>query len=290
MGKTYQYSGENEPQRNHKGWAAIANKSLQLSSITWLAVALAGQWAFFYYIAAFYGTNVITGNFEAWSRMKELGGVAYIPGDALGNRAFAGHALAAGIIAFGGALQLIPAIRKRAPAFHRWNGRIFLITVIGLSLSGYYLAWFRSSEPIPNLTSAVGTSINGLLILTFAALTLRTAVGRDFASHHHWAIRLYLVSNAQWFLRIGMFTYFVVAPTLGVQQSPDTFFRFWTFGCYLVPLVVAQVYFYASGNGGAAIRLMTASLLFIIAALMVVGIGVFAMFSNALITGAPLEI
>jgi hypothetical protein len=79
----------------------------------WLAAALVGQWAFFYYIAAFYGSSTLSGHFEAWRRNTLLI-KGYVPGDTAGNLTFGAHALLAGLIAFGGALQLIPQIRAAA--------------------------------------------------------------------------------------------------------------------------------------------------------------------------------
>ncbi|QGX39311.1 DUF2306 domain-containing protein [Permianibacter aggregans] len=152
-----------------------------------------------------------------------MGATPYIAGDVAGNMVFLGHALGAGIVALGGALQLIPWLRTHAPTFHRWNGRVFLATVVILSLSGFYLAWIRL-EPPQTLTE-LSPSINGVLILLFATLTLRTALARRFATHRRWALRLYLVSNAQWFLRIGVFGYFVVNQLLGREASfSDPFF------------------------------------------------------------------
>jgi hypothetical protein len=267
-----------------RAWAAGL---LKTSGIVWFAVAMLGQWAFFYYIAAFYGASAVTGNLEIWNRLAVMGSSPYVAGDTAGNTAFLAHALGAGFIAFGGALQLIPQVRRYAPTFHRWNGRLFLFTVIGLSLSGFYLVWIRGTSP--SQLNAVSTTINGVLILSFAALALRGALKRDFASHRRWAMRLYLVSNAQWFLRVGLFSYFIVNRILGNQVGlRDPFLIFWVLGCYLVPLLVLQLYFHARDNGSALTRTATASGLFALTAMMGVGIFAFAMFSQAIITGAPM--
>ena len=266
-----------------------ANTALKRSVAFWLVVALIGQWAFFYYIAAFYGPTTLSGNFEAWSVLRALGGTGYVEGDTVGNLTFAGHALAAGIIAFGGALQLVPQIRTRAPVFHRWNGRLFLLTVLGLSLSGFYLVWVRGSSP--SRLNALGTSLNGVLILGFAALAWRTAVSRRFAVHRRWALRLYLVSNAQWFLRIGVFAYFIVNMGLGQKVGVgDPFLRFWTFGCYLVPLAVLELYLRAKDSGGPPARFALAGGLFLLTLLMGVGMAGFSMFSLRILSGAPLAL
>lgn len=266
---------------------SLSGGLLKASGIFWFVVALLGQWAFFYYIAAFYGSSTFTGNFEVWNRLQALGRTPYVAGATGGNIAYAAHALGAGIIAFGGALQLVPYIRKRFPSFHRWNGRLFLFTVTGLSLSGFYLVWIRQTSP--SVIEGISTTLNGVFILTFAALALRTAMARNIASHQRWATRLYLVSNAQWFLRVGVFGYFVVNQMLGNQVSfGDPFFKFWTWGCYLVPLAMLQLYYVARDHGGALSRTATAGVLVALTLFMGVGIFAFSMFSQAIITGAPM--
>lgn len=254
----------------------------------WLLVALIGQWAFSYYIAAFYGASALLGDFDAWNRMALLRHAPYVAGDTMGNLAFAAHAFGAGIVAFGGALQLIPQIRRRAPTFHRWNGRLFMLTVVGLSLSGFYLVWVRGT--IPTSATELSTSFNGLLILAFAFLALRSARARNFQVHRRWAMRLYLVSNAQWFLRVGVFSYVAVNQALGRQVSfDDPFIDFWTFGCYLAPLAMLELYLRAQGSGSSFGKRAVASGLVTLTLLMAVGILAFGMFSQLIVSGEPLK-
>ena len=63
----------------------VASGLLKASGIFWFAVALLGQWAFFYYIAAFYGTSTLSGNFEVWNRLEALGRTPYVAGDTGGT-------------------------------------------------------------------------------------------------------------------------------------------------------------------------------------------------------------
>jgi hypothetical protein len=114
-------------------------------------------------------------------------------------------------------------------------------------------------------------------------------MARNIYSHQRWAMRLYLVSNAQWFLRVGVFAYFVIGRMLGAEVSfSDPFFKLWTWGCYLVPLAVLQVYFMAQQRGGAVVRVAVAGGLVALTLAMGVGIFAFGMFSQAIITGAPM--
>jgi uncharacterized membrane protein len=260
---------------------------LTRAAATWLVVALLGQWAFFAYIAAFYGPSTASGNFEAWNRLAALGAKPFIAGDTRGNLAFAAHALAAGIVALGGALQLMPWIRARFPRFHRINGRVFLATVVALSVSGFYLVWIRKTST--SLQGAIGTTINGVLILMFAMRTYITARARELVVHRRWAMRLYLVSNAQWFTRIGVFAYFVLGKIAGYDISfRDPFFAFWTFGCYLVPLAVLECYLRAKRGNSAVARYAVAGGLFSITLVMLAGMVAFGGFTMLIVSGRPL--
>lgn len=267
---------------------SVADSVLKGAAALWLSAALAGQWAFFYYIVSFYGTSTLSGNLQTWNRLAVLGRHPYVAGDTGGNLAYAAHALAAGIIAFGGALQLMPQVRARAPVFHRWNGRLFLLTVTGLSLSGFYLVWVRHTSP--DLVSGIATTLNGVLILTFAALALKSALARDFAVHRPWAMRLYLVSNGQWFLRVGLFAYFVVSRGLGAKVSfSDPVLQAWTWGCYLAPLAILELYLRAKASAGPGARLAMAGGLVALTLLMTVGIVTFSIFSQLIVSGAPVK-
>lgn len=223
-------------------------KALDAAVALWLVVVIIGQWAFVAYIAAFYGGSLVDGDFDVWNRLQALGRTPYIEGDRQGNWIFLAHALGAGLVALGGALQFIPALRTHAPRFHRWNGRVFLVTVVVLSLSGFYLEWVRDQPP--TTLDGYATSVNGMLILVFAFLAYRAVRARRIAEHRRWAVRLFLVSNAQWFTRVGLFGYFVICNALGVDTGDvAVFFVVWKFGAFLVPLAVAELYLRSEGCG-----------------------------------------
>jgi uncharacterized membrane protein len=269
--------------------SGTAERALQGAAASWLAMALLGQWAFFAYLAAFYGPTAASGDFEPWNRLAALGAKPFVRGDTVGNLAFLAHALGAAVVSLGGALQLVPWLRRRAPAFHRWNGRVFLATVVALSLSGFYLVWIRLHGT--DRVGAIGTTLNGVLILVFALRTFVTARARDIVSHRRWALRLYLVSNAQWFTRVGVFGYFVLASFVGHRpSSSDWFFPFWTFGCYVVPLVVLELYLRTRERGGRATRFAMAGALVVLTLAMTLGIVAFGGFTRMIVSGAPLAL
>ncbi len=102
----------------------------------------------------------------------------------------------------------MPWVRRRAPAFHRWNGRLYLLTALTISAAGLYIVWFRGS--IGDLGQHLGISLNAVLILVCASFALRHAIARNIAVHRRWALRLFLVVSGVWFFRIGLMAWLIV--------------------------------------------------------------------------------
>ncbi|WP_242441682.1 DUF2306 domain-containing protein [Pseudoalteromonas piscicida] len=124
---------------------------------SWVFVALLGQWMFAVYIIGLYAIPLIVGLTE------QSAAASPASGHTKDAKVFFSHVLPAVILATSGLLQLIPAVRKRFPRFHRYNGRIFFILGISGALTGLYLTWvtgLRLSD-----VGAIGITLNGILIL-----------------------------------------------------------------------------------------------------------------------------
>jgi uncharacterized membrane protein len=264
---------------------SLDQKIVDYSAGTLLLVAIAGQWAFAAYILFFYACPAVSGHLQVWNSNALLAQPPVEAGKWLSTCAFGAHAIGASVIALFGGLQIIPMVRNRWRRFHRWNGRVFVFTVVALCISGYYLTWIRG--PLPDSLSDFGTSVNGALILGFAAMTVIAAMNKRFAEHERWAVRLFLVSNAQWFLRIGGFGYFVIAKSLGYEIAFDSwFFQFWTWGCFIVPLAVSELYFATRRTDRKFFKWGSAALFILLTPLTLVGIVTFGFFSIQVIQGA----
>jgi len=161
----------------------------------------------------------------------------------------------------GGPLQLIPALRNGFRSFHRWNGRIYLITAMIMSFGGIYMVWTRGTAGGDSLR--IGISLNGLLLVACAMLAWRAALSRRFDAHRRWALRTFILVSGVWFFRIG-FMFWVLANRgpVGVGEDFDgPFVRFWAYGCYLVPLAVLELYLRAQdARNKTAKHAMTAGL------------------------------
>jgi hypothetical protein len=244
-----------------------ASVVLAASARLWFVTALIGQWAFLYYIAAFYDAATLRGDFAAWSNNRLLL-KGYVPGDTTGNLAFAAHVLLAAIVTFGGALQLIPQIRTRFIYLHRWNGRLFLLTAIAGARSGLYMIWVRDSRA--NFTAGFATSLDAALIIAFGMLAWRAARARNITTHRRWALRTYIVANGVWFQRVGIFGWMVYhQAAVGMTKHFDGWFDLsWAFGCYLFPLAVLELYLRVKDSAGPRGRYLMAGSIFFLTALM----------------------
>lgn len=246
-----------------------ADKVLTAAAGLWLGVALIGQWAFVTYILASYGWPAAQGNIAAWADRALKG---YEPGDTVGNLVFGAHVMMAAVMSFGGALQLVPRIRARAAAFHRWNGRVFLVTAFAIATGGLYLVWVRHATT--TFIGEVGISLNALLIFAFGALAWRDAAARRIASHRRWAMRVFMVANGVWFMRLGYMAWTILNQgPVGMGDNLDgPFDVFLGFAAYLVPLAAVEAYLRVQDGAGATGKAVAAGVLLVLTALTALGV------------------
>ena len=157
----------------------------------------------------------------------------------------AAHVAMAAVLTFGGTVQLIPQIRERAIWLHRLNGRVFMIAAIAAAIAGLGLQWIRGTgfhSADISLVESLGTTLDAILILAFAALAWRAVLAKNIDVHQRFATRLFLVVNGVWFLRVGYMAWAVL--TQGALRVLH-FFTFWSYGAFLVPLAIYELYWRA---------------------------------------------
>ena len=230
--------------------------ALRWAAACWFSVALVGHWVFAFYIAAHYGGSALAGNWQAWNERLING---FELGDVFGNAMLFLHMALALVLVFGGPLQLIPALRARAPALHRWLGRAYIASAVIVSAGALYMIYTRDEL---GLFGSNAVQFNAILILLFSAITLRYAVARQFARHHRWALRTFIVVGGVWFLRLGYGLLAIIfqGPIPGATNNltgPTDVALGWA--SYLLPLAVLQLYFWTKDRGGAVIQSFMAS-------------------------------
>ncbi|HTF97806.1 MAG TPA: DUF2306 domain-containing protein [Cellvibrio sp.] len=254
--------------------AANRLKLLQLAAGIWFVVAVAGQWIFATYLILLYGGSAARGELHLWKEKLTHG---YVPGDLIGNTAVAGHLLLAVIIMVLGPLQLVPQIRARFPTFHRWSGRIYLVSIAATAIAGLYMLYVHGT--VGGIVLIIAQTLDAIFILVFAVLALRAALKRDFKTHRRWALRLFMVVSAVWFFRVGLMLWLVIhqAP---VGFDPNTFtgpfVTFIAFAQYVIPLLVLECYFRAQDSVSGVIKITMA--LFIAVLTLAMAVGIFGAF------------
>jgi uncharacterized membrane protein len=254
----------------------IADTALKTAVRFWFAVVVIGQLIFAFAVASFYGIAAARGSSaRAWSGHITHG---YVPGDTLGNFAVFMHLFSAPIVILAGMIQLVPKIRERAPALHRWNGRLYILTAFTISLAGLYMTWVRTS--VGDLPQHLGSSLMAMLIMLCAVMALRYAMARDFKTHRRWALRLYFVVSASLFIRAGLFlSFFLNHGPFGFDPTTlsGPFLTFMTFAQYLVPLGVLEIYFCTQERSGARGRFTMAAGLLVLTLALAAGVFVVTM-------------
>ncbi|MBY6210220.1 DUF2306 domain-containing protein [Microbulbifer agarilyticus] len=219
-----------------------ARRAVTLTVKSWFTAAAIGHAIFVVYILAVFYPPIAQSGLHGLEGLHLPGG--FREGDTLGNLAAVSHVLLAVIVIGGGPLQLIPAVRRSAPNFHRWLGRSYLFAAVISSIAGLYMTWTRHT--IGNLMSQITISIDGVLILVFAFLALRTAMAGRFNEHRRWALRLFMAASAVWFFRVALMGWAMLTGGWGIDWKSFTgpFLYFLGFAQYLLPLVMLEWYFH----------------------------------------------
>lgn len=253
-----------------KPYSVTGKKLLDISVAVWFIVAVLGQWTFAAYVILFYGKATVAGHIEDWNKVLPHG---YVAGDSMGNIIVGSHLLLAAIIIIGGPLQLISRIRKYAPAFHRWNGRLYILIAFIISLSGLFMVWIRGS--VGGVIQHVSISINALLIMISSVFVIQNAMLRNIRNHRIWAIRLFLVVNGVWFFRVGLnFWLFINKGPVGFD--PETFegpfLYFLAFSQYIIPLTLFELYLKAKKSSSKRLAVIISTILFLFTIILAIGI------------------
>lgn len=253
-----------------RDWTASAGRLLTRAATSWFVVAALGQLIFAYYIFALYGTSALRGDWAQWNKVMLRG---WNVGDTVGNFAIFVHLLFAFVVTFGGMLQLVPRLRHHMPAFHRWNGRLYLLSGIAAALGGTYLIWVRGT--VGDVWQHWGTTFNAVLIVWFAVMAWRNARAGDYATHRRWALRLFLVMSGVWFFRVGLMLWLMIFQRpVGFDGKTFTgpFLTALAFGQTLLPLLIVELYFRAQKSRSPRFKAAISGLLIVAALATAAGI------------------
>lgn len=247
----------------------LAIRSFRNMTRFWFVVTYLGQLVFAYYIIMLYWRSAAQGNFEKWNTANPH---FYLKGDGMGNLVFGLHVAFAAVVTILGPLQLITAIRKKAPRLHRISGRIYIFSAFSIGIGGLYLTWVRGA--VGGLFAQVTISINALIILVSACFTIRYAIQRKINLHNQWAVHLLLAMSGVWFFRVFLMLWLVIHKR-PVGFDPETFtgpfLTFLGIFVYIFPQAVAALYFKARSSGAPSKKWTFSLVLFVITICIAIG-------------------
>lgn len=213
----------------------------------WFVVTYFGQLFFAYYILMLYWRSTALGHFEKWNTANPH---FYIKGDITGNLIFGLHVALAAVITILGPLQLVTEIKNRVPRLHRISGRIYIFSAFLISIAGLYLTWVKGS--VGGLFSAIGITINALIIIVSAYFTIRYAMQRNIKLHNQWAVHLLLAMSGVWLFRV-FFMLWMIIHRAPVGFDPGTFtgpfLNALAIFVYILPQAIVALYFKAKFSG-----------------------------------------
>ena len=163
-----------------------------LTTTTWVSAGLFGL-----YILASYVGAMSDGDMERWNQALPR---LYAPGHRAATAGIGAHFIAGGIILALGFIQFVERIRLRAPAVHRWLGRLYVAAAIVTGLGGTLYILLRGT--IGGMVMDVGFGLYGLLTVLCAERTYHHARTRQWDAHRAWALRLLALALGSWLYRI----------------------------------------------------------------------------------------
>lgn len=130
-----------------------------------------------------------------------------------------------------GPIGTIRKIRKKSIAWHRWNGRIYVVSIVLNFIPGLYVSWFAAGS----LTIA-GFLVLNLLWLVTTLLGYLYIRRKNLVKHKEWIIRSFFLTYANLtihlLLPIGQFT-------IGLSYASSYAFAVW--GSMLLNLGLSEV-------------------------------------------------
>lgn len=204
-----------------------------LVATVWISAGLFGL-----YILAFYAAALFKGNLENWN--NGLPGL-YQKGYTTATTGISLHFAAGGIILVLGSIQLIEAVRVRYSTFHRWVGRIYVLSSMFAAIGG--LLFIAIKGTIGGITMDIGFSLYGLLMLLTATQTYLHAAAGRIDKHRAWALRLYALAIGSWLYRMDYGFWLLLTDGLGHTDSfRGVFDRVMVFFFYIPNLLVAEIF------------------------------------------------
>jgi uncharacterized membrane protein len=131
-----------------------------------------------------------------------------------------------------GPLNFVGALRRRAPAVHRWVGRVYIAGCLIGGLGGLVCAFGSTAGPV----ATAGFGSLAVFWIVFNTLGYLTARRRRFADHRAWMIRSFALTFGAVTLRL----YLPLVPLLPISFLDG--YRAISFLAWVPNLILAEIF------------------------------------------------
>lgn len=142
------------------------------------------------------------------------------------------HIILALIALLTGPIGLFKRLRIKSPALHRWNGRIYLYSILLNFIPGIYAAFFASG----GMTTTIGFLILDTLWLVTTVLSVYFVKKKDIQRHSEWVTRSFFLTFA------NMTIYIIVAITHNALNQPyGISYSIAVWASWVINLLIAEI-------------------------------------------------
>lgn len=137
-----------------------------------------------------------------------------------------------------GPLQFSRSMRARHLQWHRWSGRVYLLSSVTIGVSALVMS--LAMPAIGGAVQAAATTLFATLFLFALGKAYWHVMRREIALHREWMIRAFAIGLAVATIRpiIGLF--FATSPLSGL--TPDRFFGIAFWAGFVVHLLAAELW------------------------------------------------
>jgi len=161
------------------------------------------------------------------------------------------HMLSGAVITVFAPLQLIPLLRQKLPALHRWSGRLLASLAVMTAIGG--LIYIPLNGTVGGWQMDAAFALYGALMLLSALQTIRYARARRWVDHRDWALRLFLLAIGSWLYRVHYYIWVPLTDRAGVTSldagMTGWFDRINIWAFYLPYLLVLELVLWRQGRG-----------------------------------------
>ncbi|MFD0677018.1 MULTISPECIES: DUF2306 domain-containing protein [unclassified Paenibacillus] len=141
------------------------------------------------------------------------------------------HIVLAVIALITGPVGTIRAIRQKAIAWHRWNGRIYVLSILLNVIPGLYMAWF-----VPGSLTMVGFLVLNSLWLATTWLGYIHIRRKNVAQHTCWITRSFFLTYANLIIHL-----LLMLGEHGLHLSHEASYALAVWGSLSLNLVLAEI-------------------------------------------------